>query len=442
MANDAARSGEALLWGCEFCCGFRSYSFDDVAEHEATCRQTTSSAALCRSSRLRLLKQTFASMNRQAKGGVAGIAGTELPMASSGSEFMRGRVVLAVSTEQGQGKSNRKLRSSSCEAVMSPSTRERLGGSGDGQSATAPAPHPPLRRPQQRSALKFRKAREVQTQPANPTLGFPTAPTGHAEGVCRPPPTRRGNAFQRASLKVISCGAMGARSRASVSARVAPGAEGPSKLKLRLAKVVKHARGDKLDLVSMRSTAFGSLHDSIAQLSSRCQDVKNAAAALNTARKKLAVNQNDSSMCSAASTEDELGGSSGSLAVEDRVGVRMSRVASRFRAARRSPHMSICLSSCVVRGPLSGMVSTRYSKGSSRRQRGRRKPRYLDDDDDEPETETGDSEEEPGTPELRYMPGPSSALPPWLSTSRVHGACACPSWWLTACPSWWLTALC
>jgi hypothetical protein len=38
LQDAAPLTNEGLLWGCEFGCGFRSRSFEQVAQHEETCK--------------------------------------------------------------------------------------------------------------------------------------------------------------------------------------------------------------------------------------------------------------------------------------------------------------------------------------------------------------------------------------------------------------------
>ena len=350
MQDAAPLTNEGHLWGCEFGCGFRSRSFEHVAQHEQTCRIKTCSP------------------------GDAGLV----------ENVRHARFALSVSTSCRQDQPGRKVRSTSCEAVMSPSARALAEAKCSVFGALVP--HPPKHPPHLSGAHKSRntgKSAAVNNEGTSSTSNHDgTSGTTMIQIKPVPPSTRRMKAFRRASCQTEP---------------------GPSKLKLKLSKVVTAARrANKLDLVSVRSAAFDSLRESISQLSSRVDQVKNAAAALSTARKEMTVNDADSSLCSAASTENEFGENSEKVVVESRVGLKMSRWASKF-AARRSPHVSICINSCVVRGPLS---SAQYSRMSSRRRRTCTKPRYLDDG--EPEQMSNQIEtdpEEARTPQQRYLPG-------------------------------------
>jgi hypothetical protein len=285
------------------------------------------------------------------------------------------------------------------------STSFSSGGAADG----APRPrHVRAAFVQQRGKCGARAPSAAGTACAAPLPGPPAATMQMLRAPAPPTPSKQKTraAFRRRGKLAVAVGAA-LCGNASVPSPAPDLPQGPSKLRLKLNRVVrKSRRADKMD-VFMKSimTQVISLRDQIALTSGKAEKVLRM---LNAGKPE--GSSADSSFCSAASTEDER------ALPQPRPGIsmRMSRWPSRF-AAGRSPLRTRVRNSELFIGPPTPSPFKHSSRSrprvlrrtpvSSSRRRGVKK--YLDDsDEDEGKAEQAEEQEEQvRTPQDRYVPG-------------------------------------
>ena len=236
--------------------------------------------------------------------------------------------------------------------------------------------------------------------PAAPTVQMPNVPAPHT-----PSKQKTRAAFRRRGKLAVAVGAA-LCGNASVPSPAPDLPQGPSKLRLKLNRVVrKSRRADKMD-VFMKSimTQVSSLRDQIASTSKKAEQVLRM---VNDG--KPDGSSADSSFCSAASTEDERA----LLQPRQGIGMRVTRFSSLGKFSFRSPLRTSVTNSELLVGPASAKPSSRSrprvlsrTPVFSSRRRGVKK--YLDDSDEEEgnaEQAEEQEEEQVRTPQDRYVPG-------------------------------------
>ena len=222
-------------------------------------------------------------------------------------------------------------------------------------------------------------------------------------------PKSRAPVFRRGDQLATAFGAVGNKNLIPTSSFSTGGTDnepqGPSKLRLKLNRVVRRSRrANKLQ--AFQKSILATVDAFKDQIALTYKSVNAAMATLNAESVEEAPV--DSSMCSAASTEDEQVGNRDSVRTKS-FGLRISRMPS-FLHSRRASRGSAPLfvtHSCMLLATPSARHSVMSITPVSSRRRSRRIRRYLDDSGDEGE-EVGKKkahENEVQTPQERYFPG-------------------------------------
>lgn len=332
------------------------------------------------------------------------------------------------------------LRSSSCEPVLSPSTRVSLGDVVfvvDQHAKNIPQDVPDTGtgttcNPRAlRLVRKLRAKRYTSSGQSTALALYPDScetrdsmeEAGDAKTQQPRPPSESAKksraTFQR---KAKLAATVGAASKSEKESAVTPSPDVHQlRLKLKLTRLVKKSRSDtKFKLFTKQIlSSVDSLRDAIALTRRSAEEALSKL-------KKIEDDTMDASLCSAASTEDERAANERTIAHDCFVGLKMSRFASRFGSHRRSP--IAVATSCLVRGPSSGMSSSLYigcwTPMSSSRRRARRIKKYLDDGDDKEKEE--EHEPEATTPQVRTVQIPpslqnASSPPPFFHVRNLSG---------------------